>query len=568
MLLSLVTGTFNRRQYLAQFVSSARQCIPRAMDYEFVVVDGGSNDGTIQWCEQQPDIVLIQHGELRGAIRAFTDGGNASHGEYVLICNDDIKFLPNSIVPGIVYLETHPTCGGIAFADDRPAPGYGEGFKVQTFTVRDTNGQDISVPYAQVGLFRNWLARKAGYWGADDPVMGTGRTYGGDNFLSAKCYALGYTIDAVPECRVNDLVPRDNLREINQQYEQQNPAVYYKAFPTPPQFVTPPTLPNPQTERLRVLYMPIYERDSQPQQEHKRGLREALQRQGLVYEIDYVNARYDLTAAVDSFQPHLLLTQMHAPSIPVDELAAMRAKHPGMLVVNWNGDVHEAHLTTPEMLAFLRHFDLQLTVNASVLPVYAENNIPAAYWQVSFEPVDYDNLPDVPAHDVVFLANGYSEDRRALGHILQSLPGINVGLYGRGWTYGNGDTTYNFPAGAALYGHARIAIGDNAYANRHGFVSNRIFEVLASGAFLLHQTVPGLQELTGLVDGEHYVSWQDVDDLQTKIRYWLAARRDAKRQQIAAAGREYVREHHSFDRRVEELFTLIQEKVGQGRQVA
>ena len=59
---------------------------------------------------------------------------------------------------------------------------------------------------------------------------------------------------------------------------------------------------------------------------------------------------------------------------------------------------------------------------------------------------------------------------------------------------------------------------------KRGYVSNRIFEALAAGAFLLHQEVPGLDELLGLEDGVHYVAWTDFDDLHHKVQYWLRDR--------------------------------------------
>jgi hypothetical protein len=261
--------------------------------------------------------------------------------------------------------------------------------------------------------------------------------------------------------------------------------------------------------------------------------------------------------------------QAHAPnSIGVDKLKAARLENPQMIVVNWNGDVYEQMLISPEMMLWLKHVDLQLTVNANVLKTYAQAGIPAAYWQVAYEPVDYNDLPDVPAHDVVFLANCYSEWRTSLGHTLQSMPGVNVGVYGRGWKFGNGDCTYNFPVSTAIYQRARIAVGDNQFPDQYGFVSNRIFEVLASGGFLLHQPIAGLKELTGLTADVHYVEWADLTGLQHKVRHWLEPRYDEKRRAIATAGQAYVREQHSFDARVQELFQLIQSKVGKGESAA
>ena len=557
-ILSIVTGTYNRRPHLQTMLTSVRLNIPRGIDYEIIIVDGGSTDGTPEWAAAQPHTSVIQHGELRGAIAAFCDGAKAAKGEYVLLANDDVFFERGSIMRALLHLETIPTCGAVAFEDDRPAPGYEHlrGFKVQTMPIIRA-GERVDVPYAQVGLFRRWLGDLEGWWGADDDAF-PGHTYGGDNYLSARIWEAGYTVDALDGARVKDNVIHDQLREQNYNIEKKSPGAFYKRYPEPPVMADMPAHDNPQAAKLRTLYLPIFEAAIPVQRLHKRGLRDALSKLGMVYEVDYVNDHYDLEAIVSEFQPHLLLMQCHAAnSVDQQALARVRAARPEMVVVNWNGDVYEELLTSEAMLTFLRHVDLQLTVNANVLDTYHKAGIRAAYWQVAFEPVDYDNLPEVPEHDVVFLANAYSPERIELGRVLQSLAGINTGLYGRGWEWGNGECTYNFPVSTALYQRAMIAIGDNQFPDDTGFVSNRIFEALASGAFLLHQHVPGLEDLTGLKAGVHYMEWADLADLQGQIKKWKQKRYAGKRETIAAAGHAFVHRHHSFDERVAQLFNTL-----------
>jgi len=208
-------------------------------------------------------------------------------------------------------------------------------------------------------------------------------------------------------------------------------------------------------------------------------------------------------------------------------------------------------LVSKNMLTVLKHFDLQLTVNANVLERYEQEGIPVAYWQIGFEPTD--NVPDMPKHDIVFLANAYSDSRLELEQVLLAT-GKDVGLYGSGWEHPAGQTLYDFRTGRGIYQNAKIAIGDNQYPEQRGFVSNRLFEALASGVLLLHQEIDGLEELTGLEDGVHYVVWTDHDDLKKKLRYWLAKTRADKRLAIAREGMRFVHERHSFDARVRELF--------------
>ena len=66
--------------------------------------------------------------------------------------------------------------------------------------------------------------------------------------------------------------------------------------------------------------------------------------------------------------------------------------------------------------------------------------------------------------------------------------------------------------------------------------------------------MPGLEDLTGLKAGVHYMEWSTLADLQRQIKKWRAKRYDQKRADIAAAGRAFVHEHHSFDKRVAQLF--------------
>lgn len=552
-LVSLVTGTYQRRQSLIRMLASFRACLLAGIEYEVIVVDGGSTDGTQTWCKSQTDVTLIEQGELLGAIKAFDAGAYAATGDYVLLANDDIVFTPGSILPALIHLETHPNCGAVAFADDRPAPGYGSGFKVQTVNMRDGH-KEISVPYPQVGLIRKWLGDAVGWWGSRDTTF-NGHTYGGDTYLGVGIWQRGYSVDAIEACTVHDDMAGDELREKNYRVEQQIGSAFHRKYPKPVTLSRSPLLENPQTERLRILYLPIYE----PHCGHyKWGLREALSRVGLVVEIDYVNTEYELAAVTRDFQPHLILTQVHSPDgIPAQAVIGARTACPSATLLNWNGDVYSHGLTTPQMLNYLRLFDMQLTVNDSAVKILRDNGILAAYWQIGYEPLDENLIPPSPRHDVVFQANGYSPERLRLGQLLQNMSGVNVGIYGGGWRWANGNTTYKFYDSASIYRGAKIAIGDNQYTDQRGFVSNRIFEALANGVFLLHQRIEGLEELTGLRDGVHYAVWTDETDLQKSIRYWLAPRHDDERTRIAAAGQAYVRQYHSFDMRVKELLESI-----------
>lgn len=551
-ILSIVSGTYNRLPHLKAMIESARQALPIGIGYEFVIVDGGSTDGTIDWLKQQSDVHTILHGELRGAIKAFCDGAKSAVGEYVVLANDDITFHSESLIRALVHLDANPTCGAVAFMDNRLAREEDPiKYKVQMQRALMPDGTVTSVVYAQVGMYRRWLGDLAGWWGADDPIMSKARTYGGDNYLSARIWELGYTVDVVSGVKCDDHLIPDDLRTRN---VAANDRAYYEKYPHGPTIALNPTVANPQREHLRVLYLPIYEPGNTMQKKTKRGLRDALAKPYLVYEVDYLSDDRDIADIVQALQPHMMLTQFHDGS-ERNTLTAIKARaaKPDMLIINWNGDAR--HLIDPDYINLLKHhIDMQLVVNADPLPVYASEGINAAYWQIGYEDAG-SVLPEVAAHDVVFLGNCYNKQRRDIEKALQGT-GLNIGLYGQAWNQPAGDCLYDFATGAALYQNAKIGVGDT-FPGTTAFVSNRVFQALAAGAFLLQQHSHQLEAFTGLRAGEHYIEWTTPEDLAAKVRYWASDENALERKRIAALGQQFVLEHFSFDAQVRKLFTEI-----------
>lgn len=552
MLISVVTGSYQRLGSLIRMVESVRRCIAPSIEYEIIVVDGGSTDGTQSWCKSN-NVRLIEHNELKGALRAFTDGAYAATGEYVLLANDDIEFLPGSIMGALSYIESHAKCGAVAFLDNRQTPGRTPGaFAAQTMQAVAPDGKSVRVLYAQVGLVRRALGNTAGWWGADDPGMASrARTYGGDNYLSAKLWEMGYTVDVARGAMCRDHLYVDDLRRNNTANNDQG---FYSVFPKGPYINSKPHNGVEYAERLRILYLPVYEPTYDLHKSTKRGLRDALQRRGIVWEWDYLDdKRPGIAEDFQLFKPHLILTQF-MDGKRTELIDQLRALCPQSLIVNWNGDARG--LVTPDMLAMLRKVDLQLVVNAAALPVYEANDIRAAYWQIGYEPRGAKQ--EGVARDIVFLGNRYNEAREALERALDGLP---VTYFGRGWRKSEGDTTYDFDRGDAIYKNAKIAISDaftDGKTETYGFVSNRFFEALASGAFLLQQRVDGLDKLNGVCAGQHYIEWTDYDDLRKQIARWLdTPGAERERAAIASAGQGFVLRNFSFDRQVDRLFGEI-----------
>lgn len=555
-ILSVVTGTFNRLPLLRAMMASVRSQIPRHISYEFVVCDGGSMDGSIEWLEKQADVHLIRHGELRGAIKAFCEAAEVAQGDYVLMANDDIEFHPYSIMRAISYLEEHRTCGAVAFADNRGQQfGHGHGHRVEKMPAINADGKPTALPYAQVGLFRRWLGNLVGWWGMRDPYMQNSRTYGGDNFLSSCIWEMGYSVEPVDGCTINDLIADDALRAHSRRVSQNDSAQYYARFPRGPYAKAHPTVPNPQKERLRAVVMDIHEPRLPARTAKERGLAEAMAGTALTWHIDYVNEPYDLPAIIRAWQPHLLLVQMHDTSkINAAALRAARAQKPDMVIVNWNGDAHEKGLISPDIMEALREVDLQTVVNLAVMPTYEQEGIRAAYWQIGIKDPAAPHAGPVTTHEVLFQGNCYDERRLAIVETLRST-GLGVGVYGS-CPGSNGNSHYDFAYSRALYERCTVAVSDT-YPGTVGFVSNRLFQALAAGAFVLQEYSERLDELTGLRANEHYVPWFSLEDLKNKVLYFAAPEQIQFRATIAAAGRDFVRINFSYEAQVHKLWQLL-----------
>lgn len=567
--ISIVSGTYNRLNSVQQMVASVRKSFEAAygLSYEIVLVDGGSTDDTIDWCKSQPDIRLIEHGRLLGAVRAFNDGAFAANGQYVILANDDIEFVGESILTAYLYMQTHSDCGIGCFYQDRN----GRDWHVEEMPCVE-DGKQVHRPYGQVCIVPKWLGDHVGWWG--DYL----HTYGGDNEISSQVYQLGFKVSPIPRAQIHDREVSDDLRKINNISGGSDPRAVRGHHPDSwawgrkwrnnttglvgPIIRTRPALENQIEAKERIVYLPIYEPGWAVQKQQKRGLREALARVGLVVEFDYMayqnNKRLlavELQKIMAKIEPTLFLSQLHnGEVIGPDQIMELRAMFSQTRFVNWNGDFWPDNLLSPGGIQLAKAFDLQLTINRDALDKYRAMGVNAAYWQIGWEPDGVGHQPEV-FHEVVFLANGYSKERREFARRFREL-GFNFGLYGNGWPNGwaKGESTYNFIEACKVYRGAKISLGDSQWPDT-GFVSNRVFQALtAGGSVLAHQWFRDMDQL-GLIDGETCIIWRTFQELEEKIRYYL--RNDNERQRIAQAGERLALQKHSFDARVKELFEML-----------
>lgn len=571
--ISVVSGTYNRLPSLKRMVESARLAIGDALGVSltFCLVDGGSQDGTQKWCLSQPDITLIEHGKLLGAIKAFNDGAFTAQAEYIILANDDIEFVEDSILLAYTYMQSNPDCGIGCFFQNRN----GQSWHVEQMPCVD-EGKQVHRPYGQVCIVPKWLGDKVGWWGDWG-----GHTYGGDNELSAQVYELGFQVSPIPGAMISDHEVQDDLRKINNITGGKDPRAVsghhpdswawgrkWKHFdmegsPVGPIIRHYPMLDNPIKPKERIVYLPVYEQGWPIQKEQKRGLREALAKVALTVEYDYleqfkagkVTMLNELELLMDKIKPTIFLSQLHnGTQINAEDIKRLKQSWPKTQFVNWNGDFWPDNLLSEDGIKLALAFDLQLGVNRDAIEKQKAIGVNANYWQIGYEP-DGIGYEATVFNDVVFLASGYSPARQKLVKQLASLD-IDLAVYGSGWpnNLAKGQTMYNFIEGCKIYRGAKISIGDSQWPET-GFVSNRVFQALAAGgSALAHQWFRDMDKL-GLIDGETCIIWRDFAELERKIKYHLA--HEKERVAIALAGERLALERHSFDVRVKELMEML-----------
>ena len=101
-----------------------------------------------------------------------------------------------------------------------------------------------------------------------------------------------------------------------------------------------------------------------------------------------------------------------------------------------------------------------------------------------------------------------------------------------------------------LYGSSRVVLCDHwKDMAKHGFLSNRAYDVVASGGFLATDLVEGIAEL---LPAGSYSVFSDSKELAEIVRNERSA--DLEQRRVNAA---WVAEHHSFYARAREIMTII-----------
>ena len=164
--------------------------------------------------------------------------------------------------------------------------------------------------------------------------------------------------------------------------------------------------------------------------------------------------------------------------------------------------------------------------------------------------------PKGPAHELLYVAN-WREDRPIIRDLLPIERRLAV--FGRGWAPDRLDPAHH--AGESIpnqelgqyYAAASIVLNDHAAGmRREGFLSNRLYDAAATGAFVVSDEIDGLEaEFDGGV-----VAYRDRRHLHQLIDRFLAD--PAERRARGERARRAVLDRHTFAHRARTLIAAIE----------
>ena len=197
--ISIILGSYNRKRFLKATIESIRKNNIKR-DYEIIVIDGGSSDGSIKYLNKQKDIITIlqnNHGKWNGkAIERkswgyfMNLGFKAASGKYVCMISDDCLLTENAIENGIFEIEKQQRSnkiGGIAF--------YFRDWPIEKeYRVHYTYGDYLAINH---GIYTKEALEEVGYINDKDYQF-----YCADGDLSLKIWMKNYKIIESEKCFV------------------------------------------------------------------------------------------------------------------------------------------------------------------------------------------------------------------------------------------------------------------------------------------------------------------------------------------------------------------------------
>ncbi len=124
-LVTVVTPCYNSARFIEETIQSVlAQTYPQV---EYIIMDGGSTDGTVEIAQRYADRLTLISEPDRGQTHAINKGWARAQGQILAWLNADDLYYPDTVATAVAALEAHPEAGWV----------YGSGVML------DANGQPM-----------------------------------------------------------------------------------------------------------------------------------------------------------------------------------------------------------------------------------------------------------------------------------------------------------------------------------------------------------------------------------------------------------------------------------------
>ena len=167
----------------------------------------------------------------------------------------------------------------------------------------------------------------------------------------------------------------------------------------------------------------------------------------------------------------------------------------------------------------------------------------------------YPDLDDDYKHDLLFVGNSRKVYRKIIKDLLPT--DKDLAVYGTNWggiipeKYIKGEHIPNRELRKA-YSSCKILLNDHWDDMREkGFISNRLFDGFAAGAFIISDNIQGAEK----VFGDALVTYDNPEELSSLIEHYL--NNEEERTKEVEKGKTIVKEHHTFQKRVKCILKVL-----------
>lgn len=139
-LISVIISTFNRKDLVLEAITSVLAQEPK--NYEIIVVDDGSTDGTADFLTSLKLPIEIISQENSGVANARNRGIKEARGQYLAFLDSDDLWLPGILKTQLEYLSSHPNAPLVYV--DQHIEIKGKRIKATRFTMKNFTHEEMS----------------------------------------------------------------------------------------------------------------------------------------------------------------------------------------------------------------------------------------------------------------------------------------------------------------------------------------------------------------------------------------------------------------------------------------